>query len=333
MGEILSEVMVSMAPSPEAPTIEVAVQRYLAQLRRRGRSPDTVAAYGYWLERLRQHLQADAGVDQVADLERSHFEAWQDSLLGLRPKSRSLVATATRGWLKWLADRDLVDWRLLRGVEAVSAPRGRPRPIPLEDLERLKTHLERSRTLRELRDRALFNYLLTTGGRVSEALRVRRDEYRTPIVVQKGGREKQLVAPDNVLEMVRQYLAMRDDELPQVWIATSPPLRPLRPASVRAIWRQLAREAGVRPWTTHQFRHTCGTEMARAGVPPQVIADHLGHANLDMVLIYVKIVEEQEAAKLEVLKKIAGGSQTGVGWVRLRGRVDRRHPEGRSGRS
>jgi site-specific recombinase XerD len=321
-----------MAPSPEALTIEAAVQRYLAQLRRRGRSADTVVAYGYWLERLRRQLQTDAGVDQVADLDREHLEAWQDSLLRLRPKSRSLAATATRGWLRWLADRDLVDWRLLRGVEAVSAPRGRPRPIPLEDLERLKAYLERARTLRELRDRALFHYLLATGGRVSEALQVRRDEYRTAVVIQKGGREKRLVAPDNVLEMVRQYLAVRGDDLPQVWIATSPPLRPLQPASVRAIWRELAHAAGVRPWTTHQFRHTCGTEMARAGVPPQVIAHHLGHANLDMVLTYVKIVEEQEAGKLEVLKKIAGGSQTGPGWVRLRGRADKRHPGGRAGR-
>jgi site-specific recombinase XerD len=53
--------------------------------------------------------------------------------------------------------------------------------------------------------------------------------------------------------------------------------------------RRLAAEAGVRRRIApHQLRHAHAVEMARKGVPLNVIQRQLGHANLGVTSIYCR---------------------------------------------
>src|SRR5262249_20964469 len=154
----------------------------------------------------------------------------------------------------------------------------------------------------QLRNRALFFLLLASGFRISEALALPRRDWHRAIIQQKGGEDKALVVPPTVIRLVEEYLARREDELPWLWVTTRVPTQQLNRDGASRIWRHLARELGIELWTNHELRHTCGTEMARAGLPIQVIADHLGHEGLGTVLNYVAIVKEQAEQKLEVLE-------------------------------
>jgi site-specific recombinase XerD len=65
--------------------------------------------------------------------------------------------------------------------------------------------------------------------------------------------------------------------------------RPWTSAGVRAQLRRLAVEAGVRRRIApHQLRHAHAVEMAREGVPLNVIQRQLGHANLGVTSIYLQ---------------------------------------------
>jgi len=64
---------------------------------------------------------------------------------------------------------------------------------------------------------------------------------------------------------------------------------------VRSQFRRLALQAGVRRrFAPHQLRHAHAVEMAREGVPLNVIQRQLGHANLGVTSIYLQGIDSAE---------------------------------------
>jgi site-specific recombinase XerD len=59
--------------------------------------------------------------------------------------------------------------------------------------------------------------------------------------------------------------------------------------------RRLALDAGVRRrFAPHQLRHAHAVEMAREGVPPNVIQRQLGHADLGVTSVYPQGIDNTE---------------------------------------
>ena len=64
---------------------------------------------------------------------------------------------------------------------------------------------------------------------------------------------------------------------------------------MRAEFRRLAVRAGVRRrFAPHQLRHAHALELAREGVPLNVIQRQLGHANLGTTSIYPQGIDPEE---------------------------------------
>lgn len=297
--------------APDPGSLDQVLEDFERAMLRRGMSRNTVRIYRWALGDLFKGMQM-AGMHGLSDLTRDVLEDWQDALLErrLRASSRALAVTAARQLVKWAADRDWVDFRLEKALQKVKAPQGMPRPIPPADLEKLREYLLPRRpkmNIVALRDRALFFYLLTTGARVSEALQVQRDDVESAIVRQKGGSEKALLAPPSTVEMLHDYMRGRIDDSPWLWIShrTNTPLSRLNPPGVRNIWQKLARKLGIKPFTTHQLRHTCATELLEAGVPELVVAEHLGHHGLGMLHVYGQVRAKQRQQAVAVMEQMS----------------------------
>jgi integrase/recombinase XerD len=66
-------------------------------------------------------------------------------------------------------------------------------------------------------------------------------------------------------------------------------------SAAREQLRQLAAAAGVRrPFAPHQLRHAHAVEMAREGVPRNVIQRQLGHADLCVTSVYLQGIDNTE---------------------------------------
>jgi integrase len=66
-------------------------------------------------------------------------------------------------------------------------------------------------------------------------------------------------------------------------------------AGVRVEFRRLAAQAGVRRrFAPHQLRHAHAIELAREGVPLNIIRRQLGHANLGTTSIYLQGIDTEE---------------------------------------
>jgi site-specific recombinase XerD len=280
-------------------------------LRQRDLSPRTVAAYHWALNDLIEKAMRPARLVDVEHMTRPVLREWQDTQLEREwePRTRGLASTAIRQFIKFGMENDyIIDAKLERALAKVKQPDPEPHPIPEAALEAIKAALipyPQDSSIVALRDRALFFSTLSSGGRVSEILQMRVDNYEAPNIIQKGGSRKTLGMPAEAIAMVRDYLSVREallgaPDMPELWLShtSRTAYRLMTPSQVRYVWHLMSVRLGVDYWTTHEIRHSCATELLKAKVPHLVIANHMGHHGPQTIANYAKVLDE---AKQEVL--------------------------------
>ena len=148
--------------------------------------------------------------------------------------------------------------------------------------------------------RAMIVVLWRAGLRIQEALALAEhdlDHRRGSILVRsgKGGRRREVGMDEWGWEQLRPWLSARV-ELPvgPLFCIIDGPTRgrPWSGAAVRGEFRRLAASAGVRRrFAPHQLRHAHAIELAREGVPLNIIQRQLGHANLGTTSIYLQGID------------------------------------------
>jgi site-specific recombinase XerD len=174
-------------------------------------------------------------------------------------------------------------------------------PPPVEEI--VAVMRTAGETVYGLRTRALIVVLWRAGLRISEALRLAEsdlDRSRGSILVRrgKGGKRRQVGMDRWAWEQIDPWLQARLS-LPVgalLCVIDGPTAgRPWASAAARATLRSLAVRAGVRRrFAPHQLRHAHAVEMAREGVPLNVIQRQLGHANLGITSIYLQGIDNSE---------------------------------------
>src|SRR6266542_2598981 len=151
--------------------------------------------------------------------------------------------------------------------------------------------------------RAMIVVLWRAGLRVQEALALAEhdlDPRRGSVLVRngKGGRRREVGMDEWGWEHLRPWLSARA-ELPvgPLFCIIDGPTRgrPWSGAAVRCEFRRLAAQAKVRRrFAPHQLRHAHALELAREGVPLNIIQRQLGHANLGTTSIYLQGIDPEE---------------------------------------
>ena len=153
------------------------------------------------------------------------------------------------------------------------------------------------------RVRALIVVLWRGGLRVPEALALGERELdrggaRCSCVGGKGGRRREIGMDAWGWEQLSPWLATRVElpVRPVLCIIDGPTRgRSWSSAGVRVEFRRLAAQAGVRRrFGPHQLHHAHALELAREGVPLNVIQRQLGHANLGTTSIYLQGIDTEE---------------------------------------
>lgn len=154
-----------------------------------------------------------------------------------------------------------------------------------------------------LRARALVAVLWRSGLRIGEALQLHEsdlDRRRGALLVRsgKGGKRREVGMDPWGWEQLSPWLERRLS-LPvgALFCVISGPTRgrPWSSAGVRLQLRDLADQAGVRRrFAPHQLRHAHAVEMAREGIPLNVIQRQLGHANLGVTSVYLQGIDSEE---------------------------------------
>jgi site-specific recombinase XerD len=151
--------------------------------------------------------------------------------------------------------------------------------------------------------RPIIVVLWRAGLRVQEALTLTEhdlDPRRGSLVVRrgKGGRRREVGLDEWGWEQMNPWLTGRAQLPPgPLFCIIDGPTRgrPWSAAAVRREFRAVAAKAGVRRrFAPHQLRHAHALELAREGVPLNIIQRQLGHTNLGTTSIYLQGIDPEE---------------------------------------
>jgi site-specific recombinase XerD len=289
---------------------QAASDEYLGWLQlEANRSPNTVRAYSGELRKLAGFLAARGHSLLMSDLRHEDLRAYQRHLATTLPSpaSRARALVAVRSWLRWLARERLLDRDLSNGVTLPKLEERLPKPMSPDELARLLSSLP-SGTPAEKRDRALVQFLISTGCRISEALRLDRTDVPRQgsrvIVTGKGSKQRAVYLTDDAKAALDEYLQGREDTSLALFVNYDPTARPgddrrLTAGGARHIVRRIRRELGAWSFRSpHVARHTAATSLLEVtGGDVRLVQEVLGHANLNTLQGYTKIVDarKQEA--------------------------------------
>ena len=306
--------------------LQAAANEYIGWLQlEANRSPNTVRAYESELRKLMGFLASKGHSLMLAELNHEDLRAFQRELAQTlkSPASRARALVAIRSWLRWLAKEDIIERDLSNGITLPKLEQRLPKPIDSDELARLLAALP-SGTQLEKRDRALVQFLISTGCRISEALALDRTDFpRTGnrlIVTGKGSKQRAVYLTADARSAVEEYLTAREDASMALFVnfdraAADDRDRRLTTAGARFIVRKLRRQLGAWSFKSpHVARHTTATTLLEVtGGDVRLVQEVLGHANLNTLQGYTKIVDsrKQDAYRryqqfLDEKKKTAG---------------------------
>jgi site-specific recombinase XerD len=287
--------------------LQAAATEYLGWLQlEANRSPNTVRAYESELRKLMDFLAANHHSLLVDELRHDDLRAYQRHLAGRlkSPASRARALVAIRSWLRWIAREGLIERDLSNGITLPKLEQRLPKPIDPDELTRLLGALP-TETVHDKRDRALVQFLVSTGCRISEALALDRTDFpRTGnrlVVSGKGSRQRSVYLTADARVALGEYLAVRDDACMALFVNFDRSVaddggRRLTPAGARYIVRRIRRQLGAWSFKSpHVARHTAATTLLEVtGGDVRLVQEVLGHANLNTLQGYTKIVDSRK---------------------------------------
>ena len=287
--------------------LQAAATEYLGWLQlEANRSPNTVRAYESELRKLIAFLTTKQHSLALTELGHDDLRAYQRHLAGRlkSPASRARALVAIRSWLKWLAKEGLADRDLSNGITLPKLEERLPKPIDPDELTRLLGALPRD-TVHDKRDRALVQFLISTGCRISEALALERTDLPRSgnrlVVTGKGSKQRAVYLTADAKEAMDEYLEVREDACMALFVnfdraAADDSGRRLTSAGARYIVRRVRQQLGAWSFKSpHVARHTAATTLLEVtGGDVRLVQEILGHANLNTLQGYTKIVDSRK---------------------------------------
>jgi site-specific recombinase XerD len=159
-----------------------------------------------------------------------------------------------------------------------------------DEIEAIRGSTDNSRAL-GIRTRALFEVLLASGMRISEALSLDRSsidfETKQASVVGKGQKPRTVFFNAESLKWVSRYLVLRQDNNPALFITYGDSPKRLTRGDIPRFFKALAKTAGIQKrLTPHLLRHTFCTNLRNNGADISLIQKLAGHHDIHVTARY-----------------------------------------------
>lgn len=305
-----------MSPSYKIPP---AVEAYFAHLQiERGLSANTLSAYrrdiNRYLEFLGRHgvPLLETTPAQVRSFLVSLTAPEKDPATGKTPRPLSArtaarVIIAVRGLHKFLALEGYMATDPAAGIKPPAHQEPLPKALPIDQVQHLLGTMPAD-TARQLRDRALLEFLYSTGARITEAIDLDVDDLhlaasdeRPPVVLVrgKGGKDRLVPIGSYAREALDAYLVRGRPELsgkgrgnPAVFLNA----RGGR-LSRQSAWQILKSAAAAAQLdadvSPHTLRHCFATHLLQGGADVRVVQELLGHSSVTTTQVYTKVTPDQ----------------------------------------
>ena len=273
---------------------EKIINTYIASMRLEGRSEKTLKQYYDALTKLLDEIPKSIKDIRTNDI-RYHLAHYQTT-----HKVSNATVNNKRKFLSaffvWATREEIVDKNPMLKINSIKEKYVTKKPFSDIELAKIRDALE------DNREKALVEFLLSTGCRVSEVagLKVGNIDFRTGecVVLGKGNKERTVYLNNKSMYYLERYLGgFVDAERPLFMNARG---RGMTKQNIEELMRIIGKRAGVSKVHPHRFRRTMATNAMKRGMPVQYIQVILGHSKLDTTMIYC--IYDKEVVKAEYLK-------------------------------
>ncbi len=274
----------------------------------RGCSENTVSAYRVDLTQFRKYLHgrfAEADDDIWQGIEKDHIISYIMYLKGDREYAAATAArkiAAIRSFFHFLVAEGIIGDDPTATLDSLRVKKHLPKPISVEDVDRLLAETAKSSTPKGIRDHAILELLYATGMRVSELVSLRVDDVNLASASVrcwgKGAKERVIPMHSQAVASLREYLdKARADFLKD---ATEKTLflnmrgQPLTRQGLWLIFKGYVQEAGLPPDVTpHTLRHSFATHMLDRNADLINVQKLLGHTSISTTQVYTHVSSER----------------------------------------
>ncbi len=224
----------------------------------------------------------------------------------LTKRTQNIYLIALRGLLEYFAVRDIT---ALPASKIQLAKQTKKPSVHFLTLEKVKKLLDCAvkLDLNSLRNKAILETLFSTGLRVSEVVKLNRDDFNIRNfrqvlelnIVGKGSKTRTIYFSLRALSAIRNYLDNRNDVDKALFINYSPTAseigsRRLTSRSVERIVKKYVKLAGLPLNTTpHTLRHSFATDLLNKGVDLRLVQEFLGHEDISTTQIYTHVTNKK----------------------------------------
>jgi len=201
------------------------------------------------------------------------------------------VRITLNSFFQWLVDNEYLQRNPCAKVDKVKHQQKRREPLTTYNLEDLRLHCE------DIREKALIDFLYSTGCRVSECAGVllsdiNWDKNSVHLRYCKGNKERTVYFNDESKVSLKAYLEKRGHISPALWTSVKAPHQQLKSHALEDIVKKVGIRAGIHAYP-HKLRHTFATVGLRNGMPLDKLQELMGHTNPQTTLIYAKQDDNQ----------------------------------------
>ena len=263
----------------------------------RGLSENSIFSYSYDLKKFHGYLEEHRkGFLEVRPEDVSEFLKDQKRK---KISSRSLAraVAALRQFYRYLKEENRVEDNPVENIQTPEVKKTLPDYLTLVEINELFDSIREDDPY-ELRDKAIFELLYSSGLRISEACNLRMDDIDLDNmflnVRGKGGRERLVPFGEKSLTVMRLYLENARDTILKNrfsdYLFVSKKGDYLNRKSVwRLLKKYLDRTKIKKSITPHTFRHSFATHLIENNADLRSVQELLGHIDISTTQIYTHL--------------------------------------------
>lgn len=294
-------------------TLDKAVEQFLEYLEvEKNCSPLTIQTYERYLKRFYGWFTEDSQRATPEDIDLESIRRYRLYLARLtdangqrlKKVTQSYHLIALRALLRYLSvQRNIATL----SPDKIELPKSSQRSVTFlssEEVERILSSPDTSKVI-GLRDRAILETLFSTGLRVSELVKINRDqidlERKELGIIGKGSKPRVVFLSDTAAEWIKIYLESRQDYFKPLFIRYSRGEDPskdgekmrLTPRSIQRIVSQNAKRCLLPVKTSpHTLRHSFATDLLIGGADIRSVQEMLGHSSITTTQVYTHVTDK-----------------------------------------
>ena len=256
-------------------------------------SPHTIKSYKRDLSSFFSFLKEKKDSwEEIQDHQVREFIA-SERRRGLNPRSLQRMLSSIRSFFNYLLDEEIIDTNPATDISSPKSAQLLPKALDTDLVKRLLDFKPQGDL--EIRDKAMFELLYSSGLRLSELCSLDLDgisiKERSCRVVGKGNKTRDLPIGEKAIQGLRDWLLVRK----KISVDSNKALflnkngKRLSTRSVQLRLERLSKKRGLPMVNPHMLRHSFASHILESSGDLRAVQEMLGHSDIGTTQIYTKL--------------------------------------------